>query len=50
MKNKLKKMAAPLTDRYDSHSISQESSSEHHNQGLDDLSDEQIQNQIEDLT
>lgn len=43
-------MAAPLSDRYDSHSISQESSSEHHNLGLDELSDEQIQTQIEDIT
>lgn len=42
-------MAAPLTDRYDSHSISQESSSEHHNLGLDDLTDEQIMNQLEDI-
>lgn len=43
-------MAAPLTDRYDTHSISQESTSEHHNQGLEDLSDEQIQNQIEEIS
>jgi hypothetical protein len=43
-------MAAPLTDRFDSHSISQESSSEHPNHSLEDLTDEQIQLQIEDIT
>lgn len=42
-------MAAPLTDRFDSHSISQESSSEHPNHSLEDLTDEQIQLQIEDI-
>ena len=38
-------------DRFDSHSISQESTSEHPNQGpsLDDLNDEQIQAQIEEV-
>lgn len=40
---------ANLTDRYDSHSISQESNSEPHNQGLEELSDEQIQAQIEEI-
>ena len=44
------KMAAPLTDRFDSHSISQESSSEHPNHSLEDLTDEQILLQIEDIT
>jgi hypothetical protein len=44
-------MAAPLTDRFDSHSISQESSSEHPaHLSLDDLSDEQILLQIEEIT
>lgn len=43
-------MAAPLTDRFDSHSISQESSSEHPNHSLEDLTDEQILLQIEDIT
>lgn len=43
-------MAAPLSDRFDSHSISQESSSEHPAHSLDDLSDEQILLQIEDIT
>lgn len=43
-------MAAPLTDRFDSHSISQESSSEHPNHNLEDLTDEQILLQIEDIT
>lgn len=42
-------MAAPLTDRFDSHSISQESNPEQHNHGLDDLTDEQIQTQIEEI-
>ena len=42
---------AGLSDRFDSHSISQESASEHlHNQiGLDELTDEQIQAQIDDV-
>lgn len=40
---------AGLTDRYDSHSISQESNSDPHNQGIDDLTDEQIQSQIEEI-
>ncbi len=44
-----KKRMAALTDRYDSHSISQESNSEHHMQGLEDMSDEQIQAQIEEI-
>lgn len=44
-------MAAPLTDRFDSHSISQESSSEQPaHLSLDDLSDEQILLQIEEMT
>ena len=44
-------MAAPLTDRFDSHSISQESSSEHPaHLSLDDLSDEHILLQIEEIT
>jgi hypothetical protein len=39
------------TDRYDTHSISQESASEHQNVqiGLDDLTDDQIQTQIEEI-
>ena len=39
------------SDRYDSHSISQESTSEHPNQGasLDELNDEQIQAQIDEV-
>jgi hypothetical protein len=41
---------AGLTDRYDTHSISQESNSEHPNQNnLDDLTDEQIQAQIDEV-
>lgn len=42
-------MAAPLSDRFDSHSISQESSSEHPAHSLEDLSDEQILLQLEDI-
>ncbi len=40
-----------VTDRFDAHSISQESASEHQNTqiGLDDLNDEQLQNQIEEI-
>ncbi|CAF0715043.1 unnamed protein product [Brachionus calyciflorus] len=36
-------------DRFDTHSVSQESTSDHHNQGLEDLTDEQIQNQIDEI-
>lgn len=36
-------------DRFDTHSVSQESTSDHHNQGLDDLNDEQIQNQLDEI-
>lgn len=42
-------MAAQLSDRFDSHSISQESSSEHPAHSLEELSDEQILLQIEDI-
>ncbi len=42
-------MAAQLSERLETHSISQESSSEHHNAGLDELSDEQLLVQIEDI-
>ena len=42
-------MAGLSSDRYDTHSISQESASEHHHQGLEELTDEQIQNQIEEI-
>ncbi|RNA14649.1 coiled-coil domain-containing protein [Brachionus plicatilis] len=36
-------------DRFDTHSVSQESNSDHHNQGLEDLTDEQIQSQMEEI-
>jgi hypothetical protein len=42
-------MTSQMTDRYDTHSISQESTSEHHNQGLDEMTDEQLQSHIEDI-
>jgi hypothetical protein len=42
-------MANQLSDRFDSHSISQESTSEHHHIGLDELTDDQLLNQIDDL-
>lgn len=37
-------------DRFETNSISQESNSEHPNLGLDELSDEQILNQIDEIT
>ena len=43
-------MANHSTDRFDSHSISQESNSEHIvNAGLDDMSDEKILNVIDEI-
>lgn len=36
-------------DRYDTRSISQDSTSEHPNQGLDEMSDEQLQAHIEEI-
>jgi hypothetical protein len=38
-----------MADRFDSHSISQDSTSEHHHIGLEELSDEQILNQIDEI-
>ena len=38
-----------MVDRFDTHSISQDSTSEHHHFGLDELSDEQILNQIDEI-
>lgn len=38
-----------MADRFDSHSISQESSSEHHPIGLEELTDEQLLNQIDEI-
>ena len=37
-----------MADRFDSHSISQDSTSEHHHIGLDELTDEQILIQIDE--
>jgi hypothetical protein len=42
-------MASFSSERYETHSISQESASEHHHHSLDELTDEQIQTQIEDI-
>lgn len=38
-----------MVDRYDTRSISQDSTSEHHNQGFDDMTDEQLQAHIEEI-